>query len=58
VILCNTHQTLNNHLKPNLMNTIKFNNDVYQCELAQKTFGCNTLIQCGFFTLENAKYWS
>jgi hypothetical protein len=26
------------------------------CELAKKTFGCNTPIQCGFFTLDNAKY--
>jgi hypothetical protein len=56
-MLCNTHQTLNNHLKPNFINTIKFNNDVYQCELARKTFGYNTHIQCGFFTLDNAKYW-
>jgi hypothetical protein len=57
VMLCNTHQTLNNHLKPNFINTIKFNNDVYQCELARKTFGCKTPIQCRFFTLDNAKYW-
>jgi hypothetical protein len=57
VMLCNTHQTLLNHLKPNLINTIKVNNDVYQCEYARKTFGCNTPIQCGFFTLDNAKYW-
>jgi hypothetical protein len=56
-MLCNTHQTLNNHLKPNFINTIKFNNDVYQCELARKTFECNPPIQCGFFTLDNAKYW-
>jgi hypothetical protein len=57
VMLCNTHQVLNNHVKPNFINTIKFNNDVYQCELASKTFGYNTPIQCGFFTLDNAKYW-
>jgi hypothetical protein len=55
VMLCNTPQTLNNHLKPNFINTIKFNNDVYQCELSRKTFGYNTPIQCGFFTLDNAK---
>jgi hypothetical protein len=55
-MLCNTHQTLNNHLKPNFINPIKFNNDVYQCELARKTFECNTHIQCEFFTLDNAKY--
>jgi hypothetical protein len=57
VVLCNTHQTLNNHLKPNFFNTIKFNNDVYQCELARKICGCNTPIQCGFFTLDNTTYW-
>jgi hypothetical protein len=56
-MLCNTYQTHNNHLKPNFLNTIKFNNDFYQCELARKTYGCNTPFQCGFFTLENAKYW-
>jgi hypothetical protein len=56
-VLCNTHQTLNKHSKPNFINTIKFNKDVYQCELARKTFGCNTPIQCRFFTLDNAKYW-
>jgi hypothetical protein len=55
-VLCNTNHALNNHLKPNFINTIKFNNDVYQCELAIKTFGCNIPIQCGFFTLDNAKY--
>jgi hypothetical protein len=57
VMLCSTHQTLNNHLKSNFINTIKFNNDIYQCELARKTFICNTPIQCGFFTLDNANYW-
>jgi hypothetical protein len=39
VMLYNTHQTLNNHLKLNFINPIKFNNDVYQCELARKTLG-------------------
>jgi hypothetical protein len=57
VMLCNTHQTLSYHLKPNFITTIKFNNDVYQCELSRKTFGCNTPIQCGFYTLDNHKYW-
>jgi hypothetical protein len=44
VMLCYTHQTLNNHFKSNFINTIKFNNDFNQCELARKTFGCNTPI--------------
>jgi hypothetical protein len=52
----NTHQVLNKHLKPNFINTVKFNNNVYQGELARKTFGCNAPIQCGLFTLDNAKY--
>jgi hypothetical protein len=56
-VLCNTHQTLNNHLKFNFIHTIKFNNDVYQCELSRKTFGCNTPIQYRFFTLDKAQYW-
>jgi hypothetical protein len=56
-MLCNTHQTLNNLLKPNFINTIKFNNDVYENELPRKTLGCKTPIQCGFFTLDNDKYW-
>jgi hypothetical protein len=55
-VLCNTYQVLNNHLKPNFINTIKFNNDVYQCELSRKTFECNTPIQFSFFTLDNDKY--
>jgi hypothetical protein len=53
VVLGNTQQGLNNHLKPNFINTVKFKNDFYQYELARKTFGCNTPIQCGFFTLDN-----
>jgi hypothetical protein len=53
VMLCSTLQTLNNHLNPNFINTIKFNNDVYQCELARKTFGCNTLILSDSFTFDN-----
>jgi hypothetical protein len=44
VMLCNTHQTLNNHLKPSFINTINFNNDGYQCELARKTFRGNAPI--------------
>jgi hypothetical protein len=44
VMLCKTHQTLNNHLKSNFITTIKFNNDVYQCELVKKTFSCTILI--------------
>jgi hypothetical protein len=44
VVLCNTHQALNNHFKSNFINTTKFNNDVDQCELARKTLGCNTPI--------------
>jgi hypothetical protein len=36
VMWCNTHQTLKNHLKLYFINTIKFNNNVYQCELARK----------------------
>jgi hypothetical protein len=43
-MLCNTHQTLNNHLIPNFINIINFNKHVYQCELARKIFGCNTPI--------------
>jgi endonuclease IV len=58
VVLCFTHQILINYLKPNFINTIKFNNDVYQCKLARKTFDCGTIIQCGFFTLDNFKYWN
>jgi hypothetical protein len=58
VMLCNTHQTRNNHLKPNFINTIKFNNNIYQCELARKRYGCNTPIQCRFFSIDNTKYWS
>jgi hypothetical protein len=30
VMLCITHRVINNHLKSNLINTVKFNNDVYQ----------------------------
>jgi hypothetical protein len=56
VVLNKYYQKLNNHLKPNLINTIKFNNDVFQSELARKTFGSNTPIQFGFFTLDNANY--
>jgi hypothetical protein len=37
IMLCHTHQTLNHNFKPNFINTIKFNNDVYRCELARKT---------------------
>jgi hypothetical protein len=36
IMLCNTHQTLNNHLKPNFINTVQFNNNVFQCELSKK----------------------
>jgi low affinity Fe/Cu permease len=34
-----------------------FISDVYQYELAMKTFCCNIHIQCDFFTLDNPKYW-
>jgi hypothetical protein len=57
VELCITHEAFNNHLNTNFINTINFNNDVYQCELDRKTFGCYTPIQCGFFTFDNALYW-
>jgi hypothetical protein len=46
-----------NHLKSNVINTDKFNIDVFQFELAKKQFGCKVSIQCGIFTLNNAKDW-
>jgi hypothetical protein len=35
---------LNNNLKPNFIDAVKFNNNVYQCELAKKTFKCKLLL--------------
>jgi hypothetical protein len=56
-IICNTKQAMNNHLKSNFVNTVKFSDNLYQCEIGKSKYGCNTPIHCGFFTLDNAKYW-
>jgi hypothetical protein len=39
------------------LNTEGGDKAVYLCELGRKIYGCSTPIQCGFFTLDNAKYW-
>jgi hypothetical protein len=56
IMLYTTHQELNNHFIHTFMSTVKCNNGVYQCELAETTFCGNTIIQYGIFTLDKVKY--
>ena len=49
--------TFTAHLSPNFMSERKINDDLYQINTRKKSFNCNTPIQEGFFTLDNAKFW-
>jgi hypothetical protein len=44
-------------IRPNYMSTRKLNDNSFLMQHLPKTYRCSTPIVCGFFTLDNAKYW-
>jgi len=55
--LKNAQETLTAHLSPLFKSERKISDNLYQINSNKKNFNCNTPIQEGFFTLDNAKFW-
>jgi hypothetical protein len=56
VKFCNYDQTLDAQARPNFIHTRQINPDLYVVSYHSKYCKCNTCIQEGVFTLDNAKY--
>ena len=57
VKLTDANDCLNTHMLHTYRSERKLTDDLYQVNLAKKKYNCDTPIQEGFFTLDNAKYW-